>query len=78
MGIHHAKVCEACERQCPDWADRCPACASSSLVSRFIIAPPSSPVACAPVLSARRKATRRPRVSALEPRPHDAPAHSTA
>jgi predicted ATP-dependent serine protease len=76
MGIHHAKVCEACERQCPDWADRCPACASLSLVSRFIIAPAS---AVAPALRARRPAARRPRVAGLEPpRPHGAPAHSSA
>jgi len=41
MAIHHARVCGACERECPSWANRCPACGSSAISFQMIIAPPS-------------------------------------
>ena len=41
MAIHHARVCGACERECPSWANRCPACGSTAISYQMIIAPPS-------------------------------------
>jgi predicted amidophosphoribosyltransferase len=77
MPVHHAKVCAVCERDCPEWADRCPACGSLSLERRFIIVPASAAaVKAAPV---RKGPSRRRRAAGREPpRPHGAPAHSTA
>lgn len=42
MAIQHARVCGACERECPSWANRCPACGSTAITFQMIIAPPSS------------------------------------
>jgi RNA polymerase subunit RPABC4/transcription elongation factor Spt4 len=42
MAIQHARVCEACERDCPSWANRCPACGSTAITFQMIITPPSS------------------------------------
>jgi hypothetical protein len=78
MPIDHARVCKVCERDCPEWADRCPACGSLSLERRFIIVP-ASPLAVANATPAVRKSNRRRRVAGREPpRPRGAPAHSTA
>jgi predicted amidophosphoribosyltransferase len=41
MAIQHARVCGACERDCPSWANRCPACGSTAISYQMIIAPPS-------------------------------------
>ncbi len=41
MGIQHARVCGACEHECPSWANRCPACGSTAISYQMIIAPPS-------------------------------------
>ena len=41
MAIQHTRVCSACERNCPSWANRCPACGSSAITDQLIIAPPS-------------------------------------
>jgi RNA polymerase subunit RPABC4/transcription elongation factor Spt4 len=41
MAIQHARVCGACERECPSWANRCPACGSTAISYQMIIAPPS-------------------------------------
>jgi len=70
MAIEHARLCESCDRQCPSWADRCPACGSTSMVHRIVLIPPSpsSEVhsnARPPASSTRRKragatASRRP------------------
>jgi RNA polymerase subunit RPABC4/transcription elongation factor Spt4 len=38
MAIQHARVCGACERECPSWANRCPACGSSAISYQMIIA----------------------------------------
>jgi RNA polymerase subunit RPABC4/transcription elongation factor Spt4 len=42
MAIQHARVCGACERECPSWANRCPACGSTAISFQMIISPPSS------------------------------------
>jgi RNA polymerase subunit RPABC4/transcription elongation factor Spt4 len=42
MGIQNARVCGACERECPSWANRCPACGSTAISYQMIVAPPSS------------------------------------
>lgn len=42
MAIQHARVCGACERDCPSWANRCPACGSTAITFQMIITPPSS------------------------------------
>lgn len=39
MAIEHARICGACERECPAWADRCPACGSLSLRHRITFVP---------------------------------------
>lgn len=39
MSIEHARICGACERECPGWADRCPACGSLSLRHRITFVP---------------------------------------
>ena len=41
MAIQHTRVCGACERECPSWALRCPACGSTAISYQLIIAPPS-------------------------------------
>lgn len=41
MAIQHARVCGACERECPSWANRCPACGSTAISFQLIVAPPS-------------------------------------
>jgi predicted amidophosphoribosyltransferase len=41
MAIQHARVCGACERDCPSWANRCPACGSTAISFQMIVAPPS-------------------------------------
>jgi hypothetical protein len=39
MAIEHLRVCGACERECPGWANRCPACGSLSLQYRITFVP---------------------------------------
>ena len=41
MAIQHARVCGACERECPSWANRCPSCGSTAISYQLIIAPPA-------------------------------------
>ncbi len=55
MAIHHARVCGACERECPSWANRCPSCGSTAISYQMIIAPPSG-------TSIRKLADTAPRV----------------
>jgi RNA polymerase subunit RPABC4/transcription elongation factor Spt4 len=40
MAVQHARVCGACERECPSWANRCPACGSTAISYQLIVAPP--------------------------------------
>jgi hypothetical protein len=39
MAIEHVRICGACERECPGWANRCPACGSLSLMYRITFVP---------------------------------------
>lgn len=39
MAIEHLRICGACERECPGWANRCPACGSLSLLYRITFVP---------------------------------------
>lgn len=39
MAIEHVRICGACERECPGWANRCPACGSLSLQYRITFVP---------------------------------------
>lgn len=39
MAIEHVRICGACERECPGWANRCPVCGSLSLVYRITFVP---------------------------------------
>lgn len=39
MAIEHVRVCGACERECPGWANRCPACGSLTLQHRITFVP---------------------------------------
>ena len=41
MAVQHARVCGACDRECPSWANRCPACGSTAISFQLIVAPPS-------------------------------------
>ncbi len=69
MPIEHARICGACERECPSWASRCPSCGSLSLVHRVTIVPPASaPIATSPeARPARRKTRARIAVAGGEP-----------
>ncbi len=75
MAIQHARVCGACERECPSWANRCPACGSTAITFQLIIAPPSSGNVRKIADSAPR--LRRSRVSAA-PAPEGATVRSSA
>lgn len=58
MALEHARLCGACERDFPEWADRCPACGSSAVLRRIVIIPPAPAERAAPVsmpLTARSK-----------------------
>jgi predicted ATP-dependent serine protease len=41
MAIELARICGACDRECPGWAARCPACGSLSLLHRLTVIPAS-------------------------------------
>lgn len=43
MAIERVRICGACERECPGWANRCPACGSLSLLHRITFVPAASP-----------------------------------
>jgi predicted ATP-dependent serine protease len=71
MAIEHLRICGACERECPGWANRCPACGSLSLLYRVTFV--SAPVVASettPRLVAGGKTPRktmpRPRIAAQE------------
>ncbi len=55
MAIQHARVCGACERECPSWANRCPACGSTAISFQMIVSPPSN-------TSIRKLADKTPRL----------------
>jgi hypothetical protein len=59
MAIQYARVCGACERECPSWAHRCPVCGSTAIAHRMVItsAPPPA-VANAQPARARRSRAR--------------------
>ncbi len=80
MAIEHARICGACERECPSWASRCPTCGSLSLVHRMIIVPPSAPIAAVAEAKPTRRKTSRPAIAAAResPRPESQRAGSTA
>jgi predicted ATP-dependent serine protease len=39
MAIEHARMCGSCDRECPSWADRCPACGNTSMFRRIVMIP---------------------------------------
>jgi len=69
MSIEHVRVCGACERECPGWANRCPVCGSLSLQYRVtfipaaVVAPGSSSLASVST-KMTRKGGRHVRVTA--------------
>jgi predicted amidophosphoribosyltransferase len=73
MGMTHARVCGACERECPSWANRCPSCGSLSLVHRIVIGS-----AAAPIATLAKGARKKPRrvMSDHETTPQTEPARS--
>jgi predicted ATP-dependent serine protease len=75
MAIEQARICGACGRESPSWADRCPVCGSLSLVHRITILA-ASPIATISPKAGRKKA-RRARMAGHEP-PRVSPARSTA
>jgi predicted ATP-dependent serine protease len=77
MAIEHARICGACERECPSWASRCPACGSMSVVHRIVIVSSTQPVTALSDATQPRKRSRRARVAGHEP-PRTSPARSTA
>lgn len=77
MAINHARMCEACKQECPNWADRCPACGSLSLVRQVIISPPA-PVRAVRAKPPRTASNHRQEAASREPmRTRGAPIHST-
>lgn len=77
MAFEHARICEACGRESPSWADRCPVCGSLSLVHRITIIPAAPVAAISGSKGSGRKQARRARMVGREP-PHTTPARSTA
>lgn len=77
MAIEHARICGACEHECPGWATRCPVCGSLGLVHRIVIVPPAPSVA-AITKSKHSRRSRAHRLPGREPPPHTTPARSTA
>jgi predicted ATP-dependent serine protease len=75
MAIEHARICGACGKDSPSWADRCPVCGSLSLVHRVTIVPAAAPIATLSPKAGRKKARRA--MVGREP-PHTSPARSTA
>jgi hypothetical protein len=63
MAIQHARVCGACERECPSWANRCPTCGSTAISYQMIIAPPSG----TPLTKVANNTLRRSRVAGATP-----------
>ncbi len=81
MAIERALICGACERECPSWANRCPACGSLSLVHRIIVVPASAPLAAIAGAKPARKKAIRPRLAAAgreASRPQSVQVRSTA
>ena len=39
MAIQHARICGACDRECPSWAQRCPACGSTAISYQMVLVP---------------------------------------
>ncbi|MGH8227641.1 MAG: hypothetical protein ACRET2_08215 [Steroidobacteraceae bacterium] len=80
MAVEHARICEACERECPDWANRCPACGNLALVIRITVIPAARPLATAAAAKpGRKRASRTALPSDREPpHPHGTSARSTA
>ena len=39
MAIEHSRMCGSCDRECPSWADRCPACGNSATFRRIVVIP---------------------------------------
>ncbi len=66
MAIQHARVCGACERECPSWANRCPACGSTAITFQMIISPPSSGNVHKLADSAPRVRRGRPQIAAVQ------------
>ncbi len=64
MAIERARICGACERECPEWADRCPFCGSLSLVHRVTIVPTTAPIATIADAKPARKKVMRTRIAA--------------
>lgn len=69
MAIEHVRVCGACERECPGWANRCPACGSLSLLYRVTFVPaalvvPGSSRSASVASKAARKSGRHARIAA--------------
>lgn len=59
MAIEHERICGACERACPGWANRCPTCGSLSLLYRITFVPSTSVVPSA-VLARNESLASRP------------------
>jgi len=76
MAMMHARICGACERECPSWADRCPACGSQEIGYRLTIVSPSTPVAA--ISDARQARTKPRRRITGGHEPPRTPARSTA
>lgn len=69
MAIEHVRICGACERECPSWANRCPACGSLSLLTRVTFVPtavvaPESSLSASVAPKTLRKAGRHVRIAA--------------
>jgi len=77
MAIEHARMCGACGKDSPSWADRCPICGSLSLIHRVTIVP-AAPIAKMSGPKPGRRTSRRARMIAGREPPHTSPARSTA
>ena len=58
MAIQYARVCGACERECPSWAHRCPVCGSTAIAHRMVVTSAPAQPAVAGAQPARMRRSR--------------------
>lgn len=72
MAIQHARICGACDRECPSWAHRCPACGSTAISYHMVLTPSGGTVS--PIAESQKRRGR-PRANSVVREPAPAGAH---
>jgi len=66
MAIEHSRMCGSCDRECPSWADRCPACGNTSMFRRIVVIPSAPSFQAEPVTLITSKIAARKRTKTLK------------